>query len=96
MWTSSIIQDESEKLSKHLRAALWAADGLQMGGSEWVIRKAGIFPANKNWGKTSVIYTFKRNACRPSISRGSKLPRGMIYKKSHTDAAARCRLTQKN
>lgn len=51
-----------------------------------MVREAGICSASKERGKTSVVYTLKRSDCRQSVSRGSGLPQGMAYKKSHTDA----------
>lgn len=66
-----------------------------MGTSSWAVRKVGIFPVNGNQGETSVIYTLERNHCRQNISKGSRLPTELIYKKSHTDAA-RCRLAPKS
>lgn len=82
-------------MSKHLWAALPAADGSRTGRSHWAVRKVGIFPVYKHWGETSVIYTLKRNYCRRNISKGSRLPAETVYKKSRTDAS-RCRLAGKS
>lgn len=57
------------------------------GRSGRVVREAGICSASKEQGETSVVYTLKRSDCKQSVSRGSRLPQGMVYKKSHTDAA---------
>lgn len=79
-------QDESVQSCGAPAGSTACCNGSADGRSGRVVREAGICSASKERGKTSVVCTLKRSDCKQSVSRGSGLPQGMVYKKSHTDA----------